>query len=517
MKKYDADGLHYWSPAKKLGGGWICHKDTPSAPAPPNPVETSNAQTASNIATAQANAALNRVNQYTPWGNLEYTRTPAQSSNPQMPIAENRSGNAQLPAQPSAPTSRPLTEANGYGISPNNPEFWAGSGMGPVAQSPSTAAQPTQSSNGGYNNGGADNIDQWSATVTLSPEQQALLNQQNQISQSLGNLGISQLGTVSEIMGKPIDYSGAPSQVTNVQSGPLSSNVQSGPLVSSAGYGSIQDRLDLSKVPELVGGDALGQAMRDAQQAAYNQQTGYLDPRFSQERHDLENKLVQQGVMQNSDAWNRAMGDFERNKTFAYTDAFNNSVGLGNAAQSQLFNQGLAANQNAYGQALGSGQFANQAQAQGFGQSMSNAQLANQAQGQMFNQGLMNAQLNNQAQGQGFNQGVTNANLANQGRSQYLNELMSQRQNPLNELNALRTGAQVTSPQFSNVPQAQVLPTDVVGPINTAYQGQIAGNNAQVASNNATTGAVGGLAAAGLTAALGSGAGGAMAAALMAF
>lgn len=47
-------------------------KSTPKPPAPPDPNATAAAQTSSNIATAETNAALNRVNEYTPYGNLTY-------------------------------------------------------------------------------------------------------------------------------------------------------------------------------------------------------------------------------------------------------------------------------------------------------------------------------------------------------------------------------------------------------------------------------------------------------------
>lgn len=48
--------------------------DTPSPPAAPDPQATASAQSASNIATAIANARLNRVNQTTPWGSITYTQ-----------------------------------------------------------------------------------------------------------------------------------------------------------------------------------------------------------------------------------------------------------------------------------------------------------------------------------------------------------------------------------------------------------------------------------------------------------
>lgn len=49
-------------------------KKAPSAPAAPDPVATANAQAAANKETAIANAMMNRMNQYTPYGNTIYNR-----------------------------------------------------------------------------------------------------------------------------------------------------------------------------------------------------------------------------------------------------------------------------------------------------------------------------------------------------------------------------------------------------------------------------------------------------------
>lgn len=51
-------------------------KSAPSAPKAPDPVKTAQAQTQSNKETARTVAALNRVNQYTPYGDIEYTSLP---------------------------------------------------------------------------------------------------------------------------------------------------------------------------------------------------------------------------------------------------------------------------------------------------------------------------------------------------------------------------------------------------------------------------------------------------------
>lgn len=75
-----------------------------------------------------------------------------------------------------------------------------------------------------------------------------------------------------------------------------------------------------------------------------------------------------------------------------------------------------------------------------------NAQLQNQA----FGQGLSGAQFDNATQAQLFQQYMQGAQFDNQTRQQMLAELLLQRNTPLNELNALRTGSQVSMPNFGN-------------------------------------------------------------------
>jgi hypothetical protein len=73
-------------------------------------------------------------------------------------------------------------------------------------------------------------------------------------------------------------------------------------------------------------------------------------------------------------------------------------------------------------------------------------------------------------------------------RQQGVNEALTQRQVPLNEFNALRTGAQVGMPQFGNVPNVQQANTDIAGITQAGYQNQMAAYNAQNAQNNAFMG-----------------------------
>jgi len=66
----------YFAPQPRLGGGWICFKDSPSAPPTPDYAGAAQATAAGNIDAARVATKANRVNQYTPYGNLIYTQDP---------------------------------------------------------------------------------------------------------------------------------------------------------------------------------------------------------------------------------------------------------------------------------------------------------------------------------------------------------------------------------------------------------------------------------------------------------
>lgn len=65
----------YFAPCRKLGGGWICFKDSPSPPPAPDYAGAAQATAAGNRDAAIATTEANRVNQYTPYGSLTYQQT----------------------------------------------------------------------------------------------------------------------------------------------------------------------------------------------------------------------------------------------------------------------------------------------------------------------------------------------------------------------------------------------------------------------------------------------------------
>ena len=85
-------------------------------------------------------------------------------------------------------------------------------------------------------------------------------------------------------------------------------------------------------------------------------------------------------------------------------------------------------------------------------------------------------------------------NMALRGRQQGVQEILTQRNQPINEISALMSGSQVSMPQFVNTPQTQVAGTDYQGAVYQTYQGQMDAYKQKVASQNAMMGGLFGLA-----------------------
>jgi hypothetical protein len=83
--------------------------------------------------------------------------------------------------------------------------------------------------------------------------------------------------------------------------------------------------------------------------------------------------------------------------------------------------------------------------------------------------------------------------LQGSARERAIQEYERTRNAPLNEVAALMSGTQINNPTFSAIPQTGISPTDIAGPINTAYQGSMNNYNQQIGANNAAMGGLFGL------------------------
>jgi hypothetical protein len=72
---------------------------------------------------------------------------------------------------------------------------------------------------------------------------------------------------------------------------------------------------------------------------------------------------------------------------------------------------------------------------------------------------------------------------------QGFNQLGYMRNEPINTLNAIRSGSQVTNPTFQSVPQqATTQGPDILGATQAGYNAQLGAANAQNAASSANTG-----------------------------
>lgn len=293
---------------------------------------------------------------------------------------------------------------------------------------------------------------QWTQTTDYSPisQEQAVQRLTNQ------NLGLGTFGNAEQklldqnVAGSALDTSGMP----QIQTGAALDTSGITKSINPAAAGGIQHSLASSM------GDP---AIKQASDSVYSQLTSRLDPQWSQAQEQLTSSLTAQGIPQGSEAWNRAMDSFNRQKTDAYNTAANTAVQTGQAEQAQLFGQGATA-----------GQFANTAQAQGFNQLLTAAGFTNTAQQQQFMQQAQQA-------------GLTNSAIA-----QMLQTMVTKRQEPINEVNALASGAQITPPPGGVQGNASTAGApNMLGANQLGYQGQLNQYNANVGQANNAMGALG--------------------------
>lgn len=96
----------------------------------------------------------------------------------------------------------------------------------------------------------------------------------------------------------------------------------------------------------IVGDQGVGAAAQQAEEAAYNEQMGYLEPQQQQESETQQAQLANSGVMPGSAAYDYETQNLGRQQTFAKQQAANAAVGAGQTSLSNMANIGSAELQN---------------------------------------------------------------------------------------------------------------------------------------------------------------------------
>lgn len=114
----------------------------------------------------------------------------------------------------------------------------------------------------------------------------------------------------------------------------------------------------------------------------------------------------------------------------------------------------------------------------------------------LANQGITSGSeaFNNEFQNFGQTKNDAYGTTVANARAQAVQEALARRNQPINEIGALMSGQQLNVPQFMPQQSPQVAGTDIIGPTNAAYQGQLANWQAQ---QQRQAGMMGGLASLG--------------------
>ena len=324
-------------------------KSSPQTPPIPDP---------SQLINAQSNA--NRINQFTPYGNLLYGSVGDQGQFSQGLVPEGGQSAAFTQETPFQTQLRAAQEGTGLGL--GNTAYNRVTGRTVVGTNPD--GSPIFEDNPDFQN-------PFMTAPTLS--------------------GVSAAQNID------------PTQLGNLQNfnQSISSNVALPTGLSSDGLTALQSD------PE---------AFRSTiEQTLYDRQLGLLQPEFTRQRQELETNLVNRGIPITSDPYNQAINRFESQQGEQLGRLAQQATLAAGQESDRLVNQGRQNRAMEFGERAASGEFGLAANQQGFGQNAANVQLQNAGrQQQMADQLLSNqvAQQNRQREiaernalrGQNFNE-----------------------------------------------------------------------------------------------------------------
>lgn len=345
------------------------------------------------------------------------------------------------------------------------------------------------------NTGDTHDIPSYTATQTLSDDQRAIHDQNQRSALNLATLGADQAGRLDGLLSRPLSMSGLPERGDpGSVRGPQMDEIGAGPrLQTSVGpAGPVQRQIgQTGDITRSYGGDFSTERRRVEDTLMERMQPG-----LDRDRSALEARLASQGIRVGSEAYEAAMGDLGRQTNDARMSAIlgagqEHSRLTGLEAQRAGFENSAQAQEHA--QQTDRANFGNQAQGQVFQQLMARAGLGNQARQQMHQNEVGATQANNQAEVQRFNADMAREAAQTAGRNSALSERFNVRNQPINEITALMSGAQVRSPDFVNPNAAQIANTDVAGITMGAHNARMQNYQARMSNWNSIFGGLAGL------------------------
>lgn len=501
-------------------------KDSPSAPAPPDPVATAEAQAAANIKAAFATAQINNPNITNPYGksSTQYGANAFFAANPDA-LAEFKADSGGFTAldyakQYSADRpgmANPYSEYTPFVSQTLNPESqkildaqqqtklqladlanlgvknasavlstpfsFAGDKkyeqvVGPNGLTPNIAKNLMQGSmtGSGVPTSEFEKYGGYEAVKAVYDKSGGDYSGQGRGYAGQANTTIANAGSISQgpnaanfLAGSGPDASkfmaaGGPNAANFVAAGgPSAANFMAGNAPDAANFMANRGLNTSNVAPIPINAGMTGQQAIMAR----------LEPQIARNRVSTETQLINQGLRPGTEAYDNAariLGEQEND--------------LRSQAALQGLNLDIGANQQGFTQAVQGGQFANAADLAEFSARQQAQQAENQAIAQNYGQGMTASQAQNAIEAQRYNQARQSAEFGNTAQQQALAQALTQRQLPLNEISALMSGSQIQNPQFAAYQGQNIAPPPIANA--TAQQGAYNQNlyNQQVGTYN---------------------------------
>jgi len=284
-----------------------------------------------------------------------------------------------------------------------------------------------------------NNPDRWTGTQTLTPEQQRLFESNQRMQQGLSGLGEQAVGQVGGLFS---DRFQLPGQGAPSYQGPQ------GQMPQYQGPG--------GEMPQYQGPGTFGENRERVRDAMMSR----VGTDIARDRSTKEANLIAQGIPKGSEAFNREMEQSDR----ALTDARQQAEIAATQQAATEYQAGLAGSQ---------AQFMSDMQSRGM--TAQEAQDAWRAQ----------MQGRQQTGAEAMDQYTTGM----EGYRQSIQDALLERQTPLNEISAFRTGSQIGLPQFQAYgQQGQTQGPDLLGAAGMQGQYDLGAYSQQVAGRNAMLG-----------------------------
>lgn len=317
-------------------------------------------------------------------------------------------------------------------------------------------------------------VPQYTATTQLSPEAQAIRDQNNAASLNLATLGANQSARADDLLSTPFSADNLPAGADRTGWSP----VNYGGDLSAPQFS--QNGAPLPSLGNAQTGYSYGSG-QEVQDALMQR----IEPQRQRDYESLQTRLAGQGIGVGTAAYDREMQNFERQSNdnrlgavlaggqeqsrqagLAQNQAMfaNSGIAQNNANATALF--GMGEDQRRYGDSMAQQNFGNQQAIQGRQDAIGDARFGQQG-------AIFDAQDN--------------------ARSRSLQEQLAMRNQPINEITALMSGSQVQTPQFGIAQSAQIPTTDYAGITQQGFNNQQANYQQQNANWQQTMGGLFGL------------------------